>query len=384
MSAVGPRTLLPAFRDFLLARGATAARSPEMRLAEGGGYTLFYTPFESVNAAARLVIVGITPGSTQVELSYAEAQRLLATGAPEGEVLLGAKTHAGFGGSSMRPNLLRMLRHFRFADLLGIADPEELWGVAADLLHATSVVPHAAFKGDAMFAGSFEEVLASPVLRESFERDFVASLPMLRQDALFVALGPTPLAALDHCAGRGLLHPRQVLGAFAHPSAGGGSQVPVYLGDKRPEDLAAGDPVRHRLGFLLPAAEQMRMAVEARLSGQIGSTRPARSPLRSESSTNGAKPAPRPARQSSPPANTTGLHYVVTRGTNAGTVLRPHIHTDGHLVVSPTRFEKDYVRLPSDTDVEPYLSGGYSLRMSAPGCAPSLIAPASIRGRNSR
>ena len=39
--------------------------------------------------------------------------------------------------------------------------------------------------------------------------------------------------------------------------------------------------------------------------------------------------------------------FVVARGRGAGTVLVPHVHDDGMYVVSPSRFEKDYVRTPS-------------------------------------
>ena len=118
----------------------------------------------------------------------------------------------------MRPNLIKMLRAFDFGRLLSIDDPAELWGRSAGLMHATSVVPHAAFRGGRPFAGSFEDVLGSRVMRSSFERDFAATLPLISPEAYYVALGPTPLAALDWCAAHGLLQAEQVLGAFAHPS----------------------------------------------------------------------------------------------------------------------------------------------------------------------
>lgn len=78
------------------------------------------------------------------------------------------------------------------------------------------------------------------------------------------------------------------------------------------------------------------------------------------------------------------LHYVVQRGKAAGTVLYPHVHADGCYVVSPSRFEKDYVRVRSIDEVKEYLSRGYSLRMSNDDDpnhrSPSLISPDSIKG----
>lgn len=82
-----------------------------------------------------------------------------------------------------------------------------------------------------------------------------------------------------------------------------------------------------------------------------------------------------------PTSLNTELHHVVSRGKAAGVVLRPHVQDD-HYIVSPTRFEMDYVRVPISEPLEPYLRQGLSLRMSAPGIGPSLISPGSILGRN--
>jgi hypothetical protein len=87
------------------------------------------------------------------------------------------------------------------------------------------------------------------------------------------------------------------------------------------------------------------------------------------------------AKEDASTAQEMGLHYVVSRGKAAGTVLRPH-EQDGHYIVSPTRFETDYQRIPLSQPLEPYLKQGLSLRMSAPGVAPSLISPGSILGRD--
>jgi hypothetical protein len=221
-------------------------------------------------------------------------------------------------------------------------------------------------------------------MRESFEADFLTSLSRV-PDALFIALGPTPFAALDHAVGLGLLERSRVLGALAHPSSGGGSQVDVYLGLRRPEDLKKDDPVRRRFNFLLPAAKHLRAAVAARLGGgaltrpEMYPPRPA-TPSVSPRTAEGLN-APTKSAASTPDGPPKGLHYIIERGANAGKVLHPHVHKDHCIVVSPTRFKKDYIRLPSGMSPEPYLARGYSLRMSAPDIAPSLISPASIRGR---
>lgn len=240
--------------------GASAVRSPELLLASKSPYEVFYVPFEYVNQQARLVIVGITPGSTQLEIAYTEAQRLLRLGFRDVDVLQEIKKIAAFGGASMRPNLLRMLRHFRFADILGIEAEEELWSTESNLLHATSVVPNAAFKSERMFNGRFEEIMAADVLRTEFEEQFVQSLTELDSAAMYVALGRTPFDALQHCVDVGVIGEEQLLGAFPHPSTRSGSQVAVYLGETAPEDLNPLDPVRGRVQWLRSAYERMREA----------------------------------------------------------------------------------------------------------------------------
>jgi hypothetical protein len=160
----------------------------------------------------------------------------------------------------MRENLLRMLRHFQIGQLIGVEDELELWGTHAGALHATSIVPHAAFIGNEMFALSFGHILRSDLLRGCFERDFVPTLATLPQDSRFIALGRTPLEGLEWCAREGYLSPDRILGAFAHPSGGGGSQVAVYLGLKDPATLRPRDPVRNRVRWLLEASTRMQDA----------------------------------------------------------------------------------------------------------------------------
>jgi hypothetical protein len=208
-----------------------------------------------------LVIVGISPGPKQIAMAYEAVQASLVAGFSDELVLKHAKQHGSFGGPTMRPNLIKMLEFFGIHQRLNISAASELWASASFLLHATSVVPHAAIRNGKPFAGSFQEVLRSEPFRISFERDFATTLPLLPRDARYIALGPTPLAALDWCAEQDLIRKDQVLGAFAHPSSSGGSAVPVYLG-KRIEELKPRDPVAKR-GWLIRDAARMSRAVEA-------------------------------------------------------------------------------------------------------------------------
>ncbi len=220
--------------------------SPELIIESAGGYSLRYIPFEYVNPHARLVLVGITPGNTQLKIAYERAQALLIDRVPESDILAEVKKLGAFGGPAVRPNLLRMLRHFRFDHILGIDDLETLWDVHSDLLYATSVVPQAAFHRGDMFKGSFNQVMDTPILKDCFIDQFLPALESLNKDALFVGLGDCPRDALTWCVKEDILAPEQVLGAFCHPSTSGGSTVKYYLRQVKREDMHPDDPVRRR------------------------------------------------------------------------------------------------------------------------------------------
>lgn len=366
------------FRDLLRQHGAAAADGRTC-LAADGRYELVYVPFHHVNRAARLAIVGITPGTTQIARSYDSVQQSLRAGLAEEETLVRAKAAAAFGGQ-MRQNLYRMLDHLRIPTLFGAARAADLWGNNAAILECTSVVPHAAFRAGKMFAGSFDEILGSSMLRFCFEDAFVPSLKMTGPETLFVALGPTPLAALNWCVAKGHLRPEQVLGALAHPSKGSGSQVDVYLGARAADDLHENDPVRRRAPWLQAAAARMRAAVEARLAGLTPPIVSKVPPVEAAPATATTAPVrPELDRPVPTPGALDGIHAFVSRGRRKGAVLRPHVQ-DGTYIVSHTRYEADYIRVPLHEPLAPYLAKGLKLRMSAPAIAPSLVTPDSIRG----
>jgi len=237
-------TMFDQFAPALKRLGSRGQHSPEFSLGKDRLYELRYIPFEHINRDAQLVIVGITPGPNQITLAYDTAQSLLLSGAGREQILEAVKKTGGFGGPAMRPNLLRMLRHFPFNRILGIKDVATLWSTDAHLLHSTSVVPHAVFEGRKPFNGKFQAILQSPLLKQCFLDGFVASLAQLRSDAVYVALGDTPKAALEWCVSQGYLRSQQVLGAFCHPSSNGGSATAYYLREKTLADLNEKDPIR--------------------------------------------------------------------------------------------------------------------------------------------
>ena len=50
------------------------------------------------------------------------------------------------------------------------------------------------------------------------------------------------------------------------------------------------------------------------------------------------------------------ISYLVSRGKNRGVKLSPHIHSNGMFVVSPSRFQEDYIYVSTLDDVLEYLN----------------------------
>jgi hypothetical protein len=244
------------YRQSLL-QGETALYSEQTVVAQDADHVIYYTPFEYENPLAKLVLVGISPGPDQLRATYAEGPKLLSRGQPDLEVLSALKRHGAFGGD-LRSNLCKMLAHFRIDDLLGLRDVTELWSEGWPSFYATSVVPNAAFYRNKrgkngllkLFAGSFEDILKSAALRSEFEGQFLTRLQRINKHARYIALGPTPRAALDHAASIGVIGRDQLLGSFAHPSNAAHPQVDIYLQRKKLEDLHPKSPVRHRVARL--------------------------------------------------------------------------------------------------------------------------------------
>jgi hypothetical protein len=381
------RILLASYRDVIMRSGSQAISSSDVVIGTEGRLSLRYIPFEHVARQATLVIVGITPGTTQLKAAYDAFQSVVHAGGSDAEGLASAKDAGAFAGA-MRTNLVRMLEHFDIHRRLGLSSARDLWDGASHLLHSTSVVPHAAFvDGGLHFNDRFDVVMSSALLRDSFEQDFVRSLPLLRADAQFIALGPTPRDALLHCAAIGAIRREQILGMFPHPSGSSGSQVRYFVRDVGFDELAEKDPTRRRATRLDDAYAEILKSLSH--AGPTPTVPVANVPraidckekrVRRSAGPNSISAVDRAPASVTAGRGREGIHTVVARGKDAGLVLYP----DGCYVVSTSRFEEQYVRVTNHAELPRWLTRGYSLRMSnkldAPKRGAALIKPDSIRG----
>lgn len=203
-----------------------AIDGPELRLYGGPAddLELRYIPFDPLPAPdARVVLVGITPGQTQLRLAIAAARQALSRGLDDDEVIRRAKSAAAFGGAT-RANLIWMLDRVGLPGALGIASTGTVFAADAHLAVTTSAVCHAVFVHGENWNGQ-----RPTILRHSLTRMFVEHV--LAQElrwssaALVIPLGAVPALAVEHCVQAGVLDPTRVLTGIPHPSGANNGRI---------------------------------------------------------------------------------------------------------------------------------------------------------------
>ena len=126
----------------------------------------FYAPFEYVNIDAKLIIVGITPGRTQMNRSINALKQALANGHSPEQALESVKQNASLSGT-MRPRLVEMLNRLGYAEKLGITCCSSLWAEHNDLVHFCSVLKYPIFVSGKDYCGQ-PNLFKVPQLRYLF------------------------------------------------------------------------------------------------------------------------------------------------------------------------------------------------------------------------
>jgi hypothetical protein len=233
--------LLPRFLDAIgavdLSRVAAPDQIPEaFVLALEGKLATCYIPFESVNTAAQVVIVGITPGFNQWKNAVAEAQRQMQRGATEQELLHAARLAGAFSGA-IRPNLVALLDAIGVQRWLGIDSCATIFSEHADLVQVTGVLRHAVFVNWKNYSGA-PNMTRTPFLQKQMLDWFAPEAEQLR-GAVFIPMGATVGEGLDWLAALGVIDPARVLHGLPHPSGANAERVAYFLGRKGKATLSA-------------------------------------------------------------------------------------------------------------------------------------------------
>lgn len=214
----------------------------KLRVEQEGPIDIAYVPFEYINPKARVVIVGITPGHTQLVNAIQEARRQLDRGTSNELTLKAAKQTGAFSGA-MRPNLVNLLNHVGINRWLGIQTCESLFSSDADLVQTTSVLRNAVFVNDENYNGT-PNMLRHPLLRKHLLTHFGEDARAL-PNAVFVPLGDKVAEALRFVSDHGLIDRTRILDGLPHPSGANAERIAYFLGRKSRSELSAKtDPAK--------------------------------------------------------------------------------------------------------------------------------------------
>jgi hypothetical protein len=196
---------------------------PALLLHREGSLEMYYAPFGTMNPSASVVLLGITPGWTQMEIAYRSARGDLDRGVTSEEICARAKHSASFAGT-MRTNLVRMLDDLGLPSLLGISSSSDLFDSAAHLVHTTSAIRYPVFVKGQNYTGHTPAILRSAFLRACVDV-MLASELLAVAHSIIVPLGNAVSETLAYLADRGRLSPERCLFGFPHPSGANGRRV---------------------------------------------------------------------------------------------------------------------------------------------------------------
>jgi hypothetical protein len=208
----------------------------KLRIAQDSKVQVCYAPFDYVNPAAKLVIVGITPGRTQMLNAIREARRLLDSGATPMQSLMGAKRVGAFSGA-MRPNLVAMLNRVGVSRWLNLSSADELFGSASRLVQTTSVLQNPVFLSDGSNYNGSPSMTRTNVLRDQLVSGFARSAAQL-SSAYYLPLGTKVAEAIRFLVDGGLIDGARVLYGMPHPSPASMERVNYFLGKKPFDSLS--------------------------------------------------------------------------------------------------------------------------------------------------
>ena len=200
---------------------------------------IYTSGMEYVNPKAKVVIVGITPGESQMKASR------------NGKSKRDVKRENAFAGG-MRKQLVEMLDAIGVNRFLNIKTCETLWSDDFDKVQMTSLLRDAIYYRGKMYRGK-PSIFGTPILQKALADGFVKHDCRKCSNAkLYVALGPKVKEVLDRLKAEGKFSAPIV--TIPHASGANGGRIAVFLKKRAPKDLSTAE---------LRAAEMRSVAAKA-------------------------------------------------------------------------------------------------------------------------
>jgi len=190
-------------------------------MERSGKLEMYYAPHnEYASPGAKVVIVGLTPGWSQMQIAIREARECLAEGLSDEEVCRRAKEAARFAGP-MRSHLIVMLDELGLQRELRLPSCRELFQPGQTLLHTTSLLRFPVFVNKRNYNGTQPSLLIHPMLRRESRSTIEEQLNAM-SGALVIPLGVSVESVLRLFVQERKLEEERCLWGFPHPSGANG------------------------------------------------------------------------------------------------------------------------------------------------------------------
>jgi len=193
---------------------------PHLLLFSDSGLDVYYVPFHFVNGSARVVLLGLTPGWTQMEEAFRAARKGLAEGL-DGRMLFERIDRTGSFSGPMRRNLVEMLDRIGLNSQLRIETCHGLFDTSSRLAHFTSAVSAPIFKQGENYRGYGPRLLEVPRLKQWVVENLARELASIPK-AIVIPLGGVADEVIMFLAERRLFDSSRCLIGFPHPSGANG------------------------------------------------------------------------------------------------------------------------------------------------------------------
>jgi hypothetical protein len=191
---------------------------------------IYYAPFDYINKDASIIIVGITPGWTQMELSFRTAIQAISEGKSNAEALRQVKINSSFAGS-MRNNLINMLNEIGLHKKLKLDTCSSLFDESSKILHSTSALKYPVFNNGKNYTGASPSPVKNKFLWNQIDNNFVSEINKF-ENKLIIPLGKNVNAILNELQSKNRLNNNSILTDFPHPSGANGHRVKQFNKEK--------------------------------------------------------------------------------------------------------------------------------------------------------
>jgi hypothetical protein len=200
---------------------------------KGKHLEIAYAPVDHVNAAADIVIVGITPGRQQMREALEEARRAMRLGLSDAQVFARVKVHASFAGP-MRTNLVKLMDAVGLNVLLGITSTASLWEGDSSRAHFTSALRYPTFVNGQNYSRS-PDTNDVPFLLDRSRKWLTEELAQL-SSAVIVPMGDMVSEVLRRIAPELGIPNDRILAGMPHASGANNGPISKFLGSRGERD----------------------------------------------------------------------------------------------------------------------------------------------------